>query len=276
MSLDNHDQSSDWTGSACNARSSRNARVMGIGSGAAGPQCRGARKTSSFRQWQCAGVTAWRGSQLRSAASSLRMARLHELSGPCTATGRSVCAGGLDRCSRARRRAAARGAPGPARDRGQSPRGGGIVATDLVAKAPADGYTLLIGSIATMAVAPALYEKLPYAPLRDFAHIGLWVTFPLVLVVNASSPVTGLKELIAAGEGKTRHAKLRRAGHRQFVAYLCRPDEQSGAHQGHHRALQGRRAGDERPACRGSGLLDGGGLDGAGAGGTRASCAHSV
>ena len=82
------------------------------------------------------------------------------------------------------------------------PAGGGIVGSDLVAKAPADGYTLLIGSIATMAVAPSMYEKLPYAPLNDFAHTGLWVTFPLVLVVNAGSPVTGLKELIELAKSK--------------------------------------------------------------------------
>jgi tripartite-type tricarboxylate transporter receptor subunit TctC len=82
------------------------------------------------------------------------------------------------------------------------PAGGGIVGSDLVAKAPADGYTLLIGSIATMAVAPAMYEKLPYEPMRDFAHVGLWVTFPLVLVVQASSPVTGLKELIELARAK--------------------------------------------------------------------------
>jgi tripartite-type tricarboxylate transporter receptor subunit TctC len=82
------------------------------------------------------------------------------------------------------------------------PAGGGIVATDLVAKSPADGYTLLIGSIATMAIAPALYEKLPYSPLRDFANTGLWVTFPLALVVNANSPVTSVKELIEVARAK--------------------------------------------------------------------------
>ena len=82
------------------------------------------------------------------------------------------------------------------------PAGGGIAGSDLVAKAPADGYTLLMGSIATMAVAPAMHEKMPYQPLRDLAPVGLWVTFPLVLVVNAGSPVTGLKELIELARAK--------------------------------------------------------------------------
>src|SRR5688572_17483107 len=54
------------------------------------------------------------------------------------------------------------------------PAAGGTVGTDLVAKAQPDGYTLLIGSIATMAIAPAMYAKLPYEPVRDFEHIGLW------------------------------------------------------------------------------------------------------
>ena len=82
------------------------------------------------------------------------------------------------------------------------PAGGGAVGSELVAKAPADGYTLLIGSIATMAIVPAMVEKLPYEPMRDFAHVGLWVTFPLVLVVQAGSPVTGLKELIELARAK--------------------------------------------------------------------------
>jgi len=82
------------------------------------------------------------------------------------------------------------------------PAAGGTVGSDLVAKAPADGYTLLVGSIATMVVAPAMYAKIPYDALRDFTHVNLWVTFPLALVVPASSPATGLKELIEMGRAK--------------------------------------------------------------------------
>ena len=76
------------------------------------------------------------------------------------------------------------------------PSGGGTTGTDLAAKAQPDGYTLTIGSIATMAMAKAMYPKLPYDPQRDFEHIGLWVTFPLALVVPAASPLTSLKNLI--------------------------------------------------------------------------------
>jgi tripartite-type tricarboxylate transporter receptor subunit TctC len=76
------------------------------------------------------------------------------------------------------------------------PGAGGTTAADLVAKARPDGYTLLIGSMATIGVARAMYPNLPYDPLRDFEHVGLWVTFPLALVVPASSPIASLRQLI--------------------------------------------------------------------------------
>ena len=82
------------------------------------------------------------------------------------------------------------------------PAAGGTVASDLVAKAQPDGYTLLVGSISTMAIAPTLFTKLPYNPLNDFAHIGLWVTFPLAMIVPAGSPITNLKSFIDTARAK--------------------------------------------------------------------------
>ena len=82
------------------------------------------------------------------------------------------------------------------------PSAGGTVGTDLVAKAQPDGYTLVMGSISTMAMAQSMYVNLPYDPLRDFEHVGLWVTFPLALVVPASSPITNLKDLIERAKAK--------------------------------------------------------------------------
>jgi tripartite-type tricarboxylate transporter receptor subunit TctC len=82
------------------------------------------------------------------------------------------------------------------------PAAGGTVGSDIVAKAPADGYTLLVGSIATLVIAKALYPKLPYEPLRDFRHVNLWVTFPLALVVPASGPMHSVQDLIAIGRAK--------------------------------------------------------------------------
>ena len=82
------------------------------------------------------------------------------------------------------------------------PAGGGVVASELVARATADGYTLLVGSVATMVIARALHARLPYEPMRDFEHIGLWVTFPLALVVPAASPARTLKELLDEARAK--------------------------------------------------------------------------
>ena len=76
-------------------------------------------------------------------------------------------------------------------------RSGGIVGTDLVAKATPDGYTLLMGSITTNAVNPVLYKKLPYDHIRDFAAISMIGTVPNVLVVHASLPVKSVKEFLA-------------------------------------------------------------------------------
>ena len=82
---------------------------------------------------------------------------------------------------------------------------GGVIGTDLVAKATPDGYTLLVGSITTNAVNPVLYKKLPYDHLRDFAPISLIGTVPNVLVVHASVPAKSMKEFLAyarANRGK--------------------------------------------------------------------------
>src|SRR6201996_4943253 len=69
------------------------------------------------------------------------------------------------------------------------PGAGAIVATEFVSKAAADGYTLLIGA-SGMAINQSLYAKLPYDSVRDFVAISQLATFPLIMVVNASSPIT--------------------------------------------------------------------------------------
>jgi tripartite-type tricarboxylate transporter receptor subunit TctC len=74
--------------------------------------------------------------------------------------------------------------------------GGGSVGADNAAKATADGYTLLLGSIATHAVNPALYKKLPYDHLKDFAPVSLIGTVPNALVVHPSVPVKSMQEFI--------------------------------------------------------------------------------
>ena len=74
--------------------------------------------------------------------------------------------------------------------------GGGSVGADNAAKATPDGYTLLLGSIATHAVNPALYKKLPYDHIKDFAPVSLIGTVPNVLVVHPSLPVKTFAEFV--------------------------------------------------------------------------------
>src|SRR5471032_1157465 len=68
------------------------------------------------------------------------------------------------------------------------PGAGGVIAAEYVAKSAADGYTLLMGAIATHAINPAMMPDLPYDPIRDFRHIALVVQVPNVLIVNYDLP----------------------------------------------------------------------------------------
>ena len=77
------------------------------------------------------------------------------------------------------------------------PGGGAIVATEYVAKSAPDGYTLLVGASGAMAINPAVYVKLSYDPIRDFIPISELGSFPLILIVNASSPIRSVAELVA-------------------------------------------------------------------------------
>jgi len=86
------------------------------------------------------------------------------------------------------------------------PGGGAIVATEFVAHAPADGYTLLVGASGAMAVNPAVYTKLPYDPVKDFVPLSQLGSFPLILVVNASSPIKSVADLIAFAKANPERA----------------------------------------------------------------------
>jgi tripartite-type tricarboxylate transporter receptor subunit TctC len=84
-----------------------------------------------------------------------------------------------------------------------------IIAAEFVAKAPADGYTLLMGPSGPMTINPATYTKLSYSPQRDFAPISMIASFPLIAVVNPQLPVRSVKELIdyaKANPGKANYA----------------------------------------------------------------------
>jgi tripartite-type tricarboxylate transporter receptor subunit TctC len=74
---------------------------------------------------------------------------------------------------------------------------GGTIGTELVAKAPPNGYTILYGNIGPLAVGPHLYEKLGYDVLKDFAPVTLATSAPFMLFVSTKLPVNSVKELIA-------------------------------------------------------------------------------
>lgn len=71
-----------------------------------------------------------------------------------------------------------------------------IIAAQYVAKANPDGYTLLFGPSGPMSMNPAIYSKLPYSPLKDFAPVSLVGSFPLILVVGQSHPARTVAQLI--------------------------------------------------------------------------------
>ena len=82
------------------------------------------------------------------------------------------------------------------------PGAGGNIATEVVAKATPDGYTLLMGS-EIVAINTSLYSKLNYDPLKDLAPIVLVGTVPNILIINPSVPANNVKELIALGKNKS-------------------------------------------------------------------------
>ena len=78
----------------------------------------------------------------------------------------------------------------------------GIIGVQLVAKAPADGYTLLLGNFSTLAVNLGLQKNLPYEPIKDFQPITLLAKVAQILVVNPNLATNSLKELIVLAKSK--------------------------------------------------------------------------
>ncbi|MDO9277447.1 MAG: tripartite tricarboxylate transporter substrate binding protein [Polaromonas sp.] len=74
---------------------------------------------------------------------------------------------------------------------------GGVIGSDLVAKGPADGYTIVMGTVGTHAINATLFKKLPYDPLKDFVPVAFAGYTPTLLVVAANSPLKSVKDLAA-------------------------------------------------------------------------------
>jgi tripartite-type tricarboxylate transporter receptor subunit TctC len=79
---------------------------------------------------------------------------------------------------------------------------GGLIGADIAAHSPADGYTLLLGNVAALAIIPNVQKKMPYDALKDFAPISLIASAPLIVVVHPSVPVHTIKQLIALAKAK--------------------------------------------------------------------------
>ncbi len=79
---------------------------------------------------------------------------------------------------------------------------GGTTGSDLVAKAPADGSTFLVGTSSTHAIAPALYPRLPYDAVKDFLPVTLLGTATILMVVHPSVPARSVAEFVALAKGK--------------------------------------------------------------------------
>lgn len=79
---------------------------------------------------------------------------------------------------------------------------GGMIGTELVARAAPDGYTLLLGTITSHAISPALNKHLSFDPIKDFSPVSLVVSSPQLLAVNPSMPVRTVQDLVALAKSK--------------------------------------------------------------------------
>lgn len=92
------------------------------------------------------------------------------------------------------------------------PGAGGMLGTNVVAKASPDGYTLLMGSPGPLTISPVLLSKIPYDVTMDFASVTLAVVVPFVLVVNPELPAKSVKELIAHAKATSTQLNYASAG----------------------------------------------------------------
>lgn len=121
------------------------------------------------------------------------------------------------------------------------PGANGMIGTEVGAKAPPDGYTIIFGSTSTLPMNAAIYPKLPYDPLKDFAYISTFSYTPLVLVTHPSFPAKSVKEFVAIakarpgqvvyasfGNGSVSHFGAELFGHMAGIRMLHVPYKGSG------------------------------------------------
>lgn len=89
---------------------------------------------------------------------------------------------------------------------------GGVIGTEMVARAAPDGYTLLVGTIGNLAISPYLYKKLGYDALRDFAPVAQMSAAAYMVMVHPSLPAKSMKELAALAQAKPGQLRYASAG----------------------------------------------------------------
>ena len=127
------------------------------------------------------------------------------------------------------------------------PGAGTVLATNFVAKSPADGYTIMM-SVSSLAIDATLYKTLPYDPGKDLALVALVAFVPFILVVNPSLPVSNVEDLIKLA--KTKPLSYGSGGVGAFHHLARRAVRQHDRHQDDPRALSRHGAGAQRPDGR--------------------------
>lgn len=125
---------------------------------------------------------------------------------------------------------------------------GGNIGASLAAKAPADGYTLFMGTVGTHAINQALYKKMPFDPVKDFAPISRVATGANLLVAHPSQPYKTVKELIAYAKANPGKVTYGSPGSGASAPCVGRAVQEHDRHRPAACALQGQRPGHDRPA----------------------------
>jgi tripartite-type tricarboxylate transporter receptor subunit TctC len=124
------------------------------------------------------------------------------------------------------------------------PGAGGNLGVDAVAKAPADGYTLVLGQTSNLAINPSLYSKLPYDPQKDLAPIGLLANAPLSWSPDEQSPYKTLADAVNAGaKAKPAQVNFASPGNGTVAHLTSEMFQKSRRHHDAARAVQGCLAG---------------------------------